>query len=44
MQLLGWIYDQDWPEWDDQLESDIASGKLDFLAEEAVEKTDKSAC
>jgi hypothetical protein len=37
MQLLGWIHDQDWTEWDKQIEGDIASGKLDFLADEALE-------
>ena len=37
MQLLGWIHDKDWSEWDNQLEDDVASGKLDFLAKEALE-------
>jgi hypothetical protein len=39
-QLLSWIHAQDWAEWDEQLDADIASGKLDFLADEALaEKT-----
>ena len=42
MQLLGWIHDRDWSEWDKQLESDVASGKLDFLAKEALEAKKKS--
>ncbi|MCF6318298.1 MAG: hypothetical protein L3J83_03310 [Proteobacteria bacterium] len=37
MQLLGWIHDKDWSEWDKRLDSDIASGKLNFLAKEAQE-------
>jgi len=43
MQLLGWIHGKDWSEWDKQLEDDVASGKLNFLAAEALEakKTNK---
>jgi len=43
MQLLGWIHGKDWSEWDNQLEDDVASGKLNFLAAEALEekKTNK---
>ncbi len=37
MQLLGWIHDKDWSEWDKQLEDDVASGKLDFLTKEGLE-------
>lgn len=37
MQLLGWIHEKDWDDWDKQLESDVTSGKLDFLAKEALE-------
>jgi len=37
MQLLSWIHEKDWSEWDKQLESDIVSGKLDFLVNEALE-------
>jgi predicted acyl esterase len=42
MQLLGWIHDKDWSEWDKQLEADAASGKLDFLAKEALEAKKKN--
>ena len=42
MQLLGWIHDKDWSEWDKQLESDVASGKLDFLAKEVLEAKKKN--
>ncbi len=34
-QLRDWIAEKDWQEWDEQLEKDITSGKLDFLKEEA---------
>jgi hypothetical protein len=35
---LGWIHDKDWSEWDLQLEADEASGKLNFLIDEALEE------
>lgn len=34
-QLAQWLLDLDEQRWDEQLEKDVASGKLDFLAEEA---------
>ncbi len=34
-QLRQWFADRDWEKWDDQLEADVASGRLDFLLEEA---------
>ena len=42
MQFLGWIHDKDWGDWDQQLEADITSGKLDFLAQEALEQKRKN--
>jgi hypothetical protein len=42
MQLLGWIHDKDWSEWDLQLEADVASGKLNFLIDEALEEKKKN--
>ena len=41
MQLLSWIHDKDWGEWDKHLEADVALGKLDFLAKEALEEKKK---
>ena len=38
IKLLCWIQDKDWGDWDRQLEVDITSGKLDFLAKEALEE------
>ncbi|GAB4156260.1 MAG: hypothetical protein Fur0046_36180 [Cyanobacteria bacterium J069] len=35
-QLLEWFFDLDYQRWDEQLENDIAAGKLDDLAEEAI--------
>jgi hypothetical protein len=35
-QLLEWFFDLDYQRWDEQLEDDIAAGKLDSLAEEAL--------
>ena len=36
VRLRDWIAEQDWQRWDEQLEKDAASGKLEFLREEAV--------
>lgn len=35
-QLRQWFSEKDWDQWDKQIEEDSASGKLDFLAEEAM--------
>jgi hypothetical protein len=35
-QLLEWVLDLDEQRWDKQLEKDIADGKLDALAQEAI--------
>ena len=32
--LREWIAEQDWQNWDRQIERDSAAGKLDFLREE----------
>ncbi|MDH3601599.1 MAG: hypothetical protein OEU26_18455 [Candidatus Tectomicrobia bacterium] len=34
--LRQWFADRDWERWDRQIEEDAASGKLNFLIEEAV--------
>ena len=33
--LRSWFAEKDWEQWDKQLESDVAAGKLDFLLAEA---------
>ncbi|MBS3966323.1 MAG: hypothetical protein KGZ60_03575 [Truepera sp.] len=33
--LRKWLVEKDWQRWDEQLEADVAAGKLDFLLEEA---------
>ncbi len=33
--LRAWFQERDWQAWDRQIEKDSASGKLDFLKEEA---------
>jgi len=33
--LLSWISQKDWEAWDEEPEADTASGKLDFLVQEA---------
>ena len=35
-QLRDWIAKKDWKLWDKQIAKDAASGKLDFLKEEAL--------
>ena len=34
--LSQWFFDLDYQRWDEELEQDIAAGKLDALAEEAI--------
>ena len=34
--LREWFSEKDWEQWDEEIEGDSASGKLDFLVEEAV--------
>ena len=34
--LREWLSEKDWEQWDKEIERDSSSGKLDFLAEEAV--------
>ncbi|MBP6788742.1 MAG: hypothetical protein KA170_14215 [Candidatus Promineofilum sp.] len=36
-QLRRWIAERDWQRWDEQLEADVAEGKLDFLLDEVSE-------
>jgi hypothetical protein len=35
VQLREWLLEQDWAEWDRQIERDAASGKLDRLVNQA---------
>jgi hypothetical protein len=35
-QLRQWFAERDWEQWDKQIAEDSASGKLDFLIEEAM--------
>ncbi len=37
IRLVRWLREYDWEEWDREIEEDAASGKLDFLAEKALE-------
>ncbi len=36
VQLRQWFSEQDWEQWDRQIEADVEAGKLDFLIEEAL--------
>ena len=41
IQFRYWFSERDWKQWDAQIEEDSASGKLDFLIEEAFEEKRK---
>jgi hypothetical protein len=36
--LRQWFAEKDWEAWDKQIEEDSNSGKLDFLAKEALQE------
>ena len=40
-QLRQWFYDQDWENWDRQIEADSDTGKLDFLITSVTEAKEK---
>ena len=42
--LRQWFFDVDYERWDEQLEQDIADGKLDALAEEAIAEFKAGHC
>jgi len=37
-QLRQWFSERDWGKWDEQIEADSESGKLDFLTQEALDE------
>ena len=43
-QLRQWFFDLDYQRWDEQLEQDVAEGKLDALAEEAIAEFKAGNC
>ena len=42
--LRQWFFDVDYQRWDEQVEQDIAEGKLDALAEEAIAEFNEGRC
>ena len=36
IRLREWFSEKDWEQWDEEIERDSSSGKLDFLTEEAA--------
>lgn len=42
--LRHWFLEVDYQRWDDQLEQDIAAGKLESLAEEAIAEFNQGHC
>jgi hypothetical protein len=43
-QLTDWVLALDEQAWDEQIEQDIAAGKLDFLAQEALAEWEVGNC
>lgn len=43
-QLSGWFFELDEQRWDKQLEKDIAEGKLEALAQEALAEFEAGHC
>ncbi len=41
-QLRQWFSERDWKRWDQEIEEDSRSGKLDFLVREAFEEKRQS--
>lgn len=41
MKLVRWFSERDWKAWDEEIERDSKSGKLDFLIEEALDEKEK---
>ena len=42
--LKKWFFDLDYQRWDQQLEQDVAEGKLETLAEEAITEFEAGNC
>jgi hypothetical protein len=42
--LTDWVLALDEQAWDEQIEQDIAAGKLDFLAQEALAEREAGNC
>ena len=42
--LKKWFFDLDYQRWDQQLEQDVAEGKLETLAEEAIAEFEAGNC
>jgi hypothetical protein len=42
--LTDWVLALDEKRWDEQIEKDIAAGKLDFLAQEALAELEAGNC
>ncbi len=42
--LKRWFFDLDYERWDEQLEQDIADGKLEALAQEAIAEFETGHC
>jgi len=39
--LRRWFFDKDWEKWDEQIEEDAESGRLDFLIKEVLDEKER---
>ena len=42
MKLVHWLFERDWKAWDQEIESDSKSRKLDFLIDEGFADKEKA--
>jgi hypothetical protein len=40
-ELVRWLSEKDWEQWDKEIEADSVAGKLDFFVREALEEKAK---
>ena len=40
-QLMRWLRDQDWERWEQEFDQDVRAGRLEALANEALEAKDR---
>ncbi|GAB6182930.1 hypothetical protein [Thermodesulfovibrio hydrogeniphilus] len=43
IRLRKWFFERDWKKWDNKIESDSKSGRLNFLIEEALYEKERGS-
>ena len=41
VELIRWLSEKDWAQWDKEIEADSEAGRLDFLVREALDEKAK---